>query len=231
MTLTAVDPVTGQRYYSPNYVNPRDEIPFVDRLVCPITLSPVDPVRRSIDDKNAHFRHKAKQSWPEDVISDKEYIYNGGMGESKDHFRSKHFICSDEGGKYVTPLWEKQYATTELRIYIPSKNRYRIADVALTLDNPLIKLVVEVQYSQITIHELQERTNDYFEAGWDVQWVFGPKNANRENYLWHKTYINYPAGSIQSSDADDSPRSFPYDAKPSPYTSIRNPTQTQVALL
>jgi hypothetical protein len=245
MTLTAVDPVANQRYYAPAYTNPRDEIPFAERLICPIANVPVICVKQGhrLDGYvSAHFRRPSRSDWPSDVIEDSEYRYNGGLGESRDHLLTKDFICHGEGGVSISPYWDFRYATTELRIFIPSKNRYRIADVAL--DNPVGgKLVVEVQYSPITIHELQERTDDYTDAGWNVQWVFGPKNQSESLYLWHENALQHPAGVVSPSNKAESQsrqvagnNGFNATSQINNYqsgscSSIRNPTQTQVALL
>lgn len=225
MTLTALDIETGQRYYGPCFANPKDEIPFSQRLVNPITLEPVMSVRRGHRGHgivSAHFRCFKRQSWPEDVIEDTEYLYNGSVGESAEHMLTKEMICSQ--GQIISPLWEHPFATTELRVWIPFRNRYRIADVAIEL--PGLKMVVEVQYSKITIHELQERSNDYFEAGYDVHWVFGPSNQSAELLLWHENYIKYPAvlaakKPVTASDTGSS-------SKPQ---SIRHTTQAQMALI
>lgn len=237
MTLTAVDPVTGKRYYSADYINPKDQIPFYERLICPITNSPVNCYvehSRSVKDGKtivtAHFKRPGNKPWPEDLIEDDEYLKYGRIGESAEHRETKHLIRSNKGGLLFDALWDESYATTELRIPIPSKNKYRIADVAL--DSPGRKLVVEVQFSPISIHDLMERTDDYLDAGWDIHWAFGPKNSSQEKIQWHVDYIKYKPVIIQTvaeSSAERSPT--PYNAKSSPYGSIRNATQAQVALL
>lgn len=194
MTLTAIDPIKKTRFWAPGYVDIRNQLPKDIKLVCPITESPVIPISRGRRKDGvaitAHFRKLSGYGeWPEDVLWDEEYVYNGRFGESIEHLRTKEMIVSS--GNDLFDFWDSKYATTELRVWIPSKHRFRIADVAY--DGPDYKMVVEVQYSKITTDELQQRTEDYFEAGWDVQWVFGPKNLGGQCEEWHENFIKYPA--------------------------------------
>jgi len=191
MTICAVNPDTGERFLSSRMSDPRGEIKDWQSLVDPITFSPVLPVTRHFRKAGivrAHFRVERSAQWPSDVIADSEYINRaGGVGESMEHLVTKEKILSY--APEIDPALIPAIGTTELRIAIPGKGKYRIADVAFDLG--YTKFVFEVQYSPITTNELTERTDDYFKAGCEVQWVFGPKNQSTELEQWHESFIGF----------------------------------------
>jgi hypothetical protein len=193
MTITAINSKTGARVTSIGVKDPRQEISGWQDLIDPISLAPVHPVRRHFRKGSivqSFFRVERTAQWPSDVIKDSEYINSaGGIGESLEHLTTKVSVISM--AHQIDPDLQQGLGTTELRIPIPGKSKYRIADVAFDLGHTIF--VFEVQYSPITTNELTERTDDYFRAGCEVQWIFGPKNQKPEIEQWHESFIGFSA--------------------------------------
>jgi hypothetical protein len=194
MALTAIDS-EGTRFYGPNYSDPKTEIVCKGQLLHPITLTPVTCVRRGTKSTGkqvrAHFRLSDTDClWPDDVILDDEYMRAGRLNESIEHLTTK-ILVMEEWGINISSAWDVNLATTEYRIWMPNHERYRIADVALITVST--SLVVEVQYSPITVQSLRDRSDDYIRAGFDIQWIFGPANHKDVLRDWHEDYLKSPA--------------------------------------
>ncbi len=155
-----------------------------DQLVCPISGWPVFPRRgHSRGEKTRvrqHFCVKAPAeacTWPEEVHWDPEIgtIRNGVNrvgGESWEHLEAKALVASllEKMAPEGTVIFEK-------RIQV-SKDRYRIADVAIELPCGLTE-VHEVQLAGITQQEMERRTDDYAAAGCPAHWWLGKDTADR----------------------------------------------------
>lgn len=192
MTLTAIRPSTGQRVCIVGMTNPREQIPNWQELVCPITGAEVVPVSRHTRTGSAvmaHFRKKTIAPWPSDVLEDCEY----SRAESVEHVVGKMYIAKT--AQSFEPQCTPERAVFEERIYIPRKNKYRIADVCFHTGE--LTIVHEIQLSKISIDELTERTEDYKDAGCDVQWHFGKAFAGREYDDWHRRMLGFDAGYIR----------------------------------
>jgi len=217
MTISAINSKTGERVTSIGVKDPRQEIPDWQYLVDPISLAHVSPVRRHFRKGSvvqSFFRVERAAVWPSDVIRDDEYLNaSGGIGESLEHLTSKALILAS--AHQIDPDLRQELGTTELRIPIPGKSKYRIADVAFDLG--YVIFVFEVQYSPITTNELTERTDDYFRAGCEVQWIFGPKNQKPEIEQWHESFIGFSAmfayPSTNRTEALRGEHSYTSDAK------------------
>ena len=97
--------------------------------------------------------------------------------ESYEHIFFKNLLSRHLGKEfeeYLNAQAQPEYAVHEVR---------RIADIAFTFPGGWI-VIHEVQLAKITTHDLEARTNDYRDAGYDVVWWIG-KNADTEsNRKW-----------------------------------------------
>jgi len=78
MTFSAIDSETQHRYTVEQLSGLGDsKLDVTQRLICPISLKQVRPVRQYLRqgaNVRAHFRHMGSDiEWPEDVIFDNEY--------------------------------------------------------------------------------------------------------------------------------------------------------------
>ena len=185
MTLTAIHKVTGTRIIAECNGGIRRDYDVGDQLVCPVSGLPVFPRRGHVRGNNSrvrqHFVVKAPagdETWPTNVVFDPELgRKNNGVfrvgGESWEHMESKALVVEllrKEIGPHAEIVFEK-------RIQI-RPDRYRIADVAVIYPSGLVE-VHEVQLASITQSEMQERTDDYAEAGCPAQWWLGKSTADR----------------------------------------------------
>jgi len=185
MTLTAIHKVTGTRIVSLNYRDIRKEYSEWDQLVCPITGLPAffrsAHVRGEGTKVRQHFAVKAAAdgaNWPEDIAWDPELgtTKNGQRrigGESFEHLNSKEYVARElrnEAGPSAVVTFEEVIAVR------PGKRR--IADVAIRYPSGFME-VHEVQLASITKEEIQERTDDYAEAGIPAFWWIGKSTADR----------------------------------------------------
>ena len=185
MTLTAIHKVTGTRITAEAEGNIRQDYDEWDQLVCPVSGLPVFPRRGHVRGEKSrvrqHFVVKApagEANWPEDVVWDPELgreskgIRRVG-GESWEHMESKALVAEllrEEIGPHAEIVFEKK---VQIR-----PDKYRIADVAAVYPSGLVE-IHEVQLAGITSSEMQERTDDYAEAGCPAQWWLGKSTADR----------------------------------------------------
>lgn len=185
MTLTAIHKVTGTRITAEAEGNIRQDYDEWDQLVCPVSGLPVFPRRGHVRGNKSrvrqHFVVKApagEANWPEDVVWDPELGHERkGVrrvgGESWEHMESKALVVEllrKEIGPHAEIVFEH-------RIQI-RPGRCRIADVAVIYPSGLVE-AHEVQLASITQSEMQERTDDYAEAGCPAQWWLGKSTADR----------------------------------------------------
>ncbi len=140
----------------------------------------------------AHFRRKTEVSWPEDVLPDCEY----SKAESLEHVIGKMTVAKHAYN--IEPQCVPEKAVFEERIFIPRKNKYRIADVAFHVSG--LTIVHEIQLSKISIDELTERTEDYKSAGCDVQWHFGKAFDSPDYDAWHVEMLQFHSCDIRFSN-------------------------------
>jgi hypothetical protein len=202
MTLTAINTRTGERICALDYKDVRTEIGSdALALQCPITGGPIIPVRphtRKGSLVTGHFRLRGEFEPPDNVIIDPEYfrVKEGGgvtAGESLDHQNGKVFI--KENIHEIDPACEPALCEFERRVYLPDRDKYRIIDVSFELPCGII-LAHEVQLASITPDQLEERTNDYWQCGIEVQWWFGKAAATHPNKDWHAEKIGQPARTL-----------------------------------
>lgn len=86
--------------------------------------------------------------------------------------------------KYLEKQTRKYGAQIVIEYPIPQIGEHgRIADVAALYPNGYV-LIYECQLASITTNELERRTNDYEEAGFDVEWWFGKAADIPANNNW-----------------------------------------------
>ena len=185
MSLTAIHKVTGTRFTAEPQGDIRQEYDDWDQLVCPISGLPVFPRRGHMRGNRSrvrqHFVVKApagEANWPADVVWDPELgsERKGARrvgGESWEHMESKAFVAE----LLRKEVGAKAEIVFEQRVQIRA-GKYRIADVAVKYPCGLLE-VHEVQLAGITQSEMEERTDDYAEAGCPAQWWLGKSTADR----------------------------------------------------
>lgn len=197
--FTAIDLKNNETIFVGNYE-------FLDlkekQLVDPIYYQEVYPRRgheRTYNGQQffvrSHFVSKSVNVLtepPEDVIFDPEYIYKRKgnpyytVGESEEHIQGKEFIAEFIKNE-VYPELEGRKIVYEYRLWIPSKNKYRIIDVAMLF--PFGGLIAfECQLSQISFNDFEERYYDYQSTGTDSYWFFGSKAYTDAitTFLYHR---------------------------------------------
>lgn len=186
MTLTAIHKVTGTRIIAEHDGDIRKDYDEWDQLVCPVSGLPVFPRRGHLRGEKSRVRQHfvvkapaAEGTWPEEVVFDPEFgtesrdgIRRVG-GESWEHMESKA-LAAELLRKEVGPTAEIIF---EKRIQI-RPDKYRIADVAVVYPSGMLE-AHEIQLAAITKSEIQERTDDYAEAGCAAQWWLGKNTADR----------------------------------------------------
>lgn len=192
MTLTAIRKNTGERISLVGIDKPRQEINW-EGCFCPVTDLPVIPVTagfRNGSKVTSHWRVKGKPAWLDNTLPDNEYGRDIGnhlrLGESIYHMEGK-LVLLKEAHK-LDPDCTPSLGCLEYRIWMPNREKYRIADVAFIFPSGLIS-VYEIQLADIGITELTDRTLDYFEAGVDVQWCFGESMFKDTTIDWHQDII------------------------------------------
>lgn len=76
-----------------------------------------------------------------------------------------------------------EYANAKIEIEVPIPEARRVADVMATFPMGW-RVAHEIQLSSITTRGLQERTNDYSNAGIDVVWWLGKSADTPANRRW-----------------------------------------------
>lgn len=177
MPFTAIDTTTGQRIDITKIQYPR-KVLTAGKIVCPVCGSPMF-IRGGQPNLRTHFVHNKGRE-------DCEYaIYS--RGETPEHLAAKLAIRDN------LALWFSEYdiATPEIEVTIPEVKHahHRIADVMFTFPSGW-RVAHEVQLASITLESLQQRTEDYAEAGVDVFWWFG-REALRQRGVQEWSMDNY----------------------------------------
>lgn len=190
MPFIGIDKESGERVNILDYANPRAELK-PRSLVCRhcgedfyIRGSVAHAVR-------AHFVHKStvecdasKRAHPEtpEHLFFKEHLY-------------RHLVAEIE---------EYTNCTTAIEYGIPEAGLHgRTADVAILFPNGWI-VCHEIQLAPISLEDLNQRTEDYRDAGADVIWWFGGQADTETNRNWAEETI----GASYSLDFDYIPESY-----------------------
>ena len=167
MPLTAKD-ASGNRVYSIDFDSAHEirDTYKSGSLQCRFCDETVFPRQRG--NSIVHFFHKRKCS------TQLEH-----HPESIEHLMGKAALA-DHLGKQT-----RKYNTQIVIEYpIPQVGEHgRIADVAALYPNGYV-LIYECQLASITTNELERRTNDYEEAGFDIEWWFGKAADIQANNNW-----------------------------------------------
>jgi len=160
----AEDRTTGERVDINDYSDPKSQLIKGD-LLCPFCKSTM-----IINDgliRRAYFSHKG--ACPLD-----DYARHP---ESLEHLYLKKYIADTVGKEfesYVNSVAHFEYIIEEAK---------RIADIVFEFPNGWL-IAHEIQLSAITTGELQQRTEDYRNAGVDVIWWLGKSADTETNREW-----------------------------------------------
>jgi len=171
MPFIALDTQTNQRIDITTIEHPRLVLKK-EHLVCQLChksmLIKAGMVRQ------AHFAHIATTCTPEYEVHP----------ESQAHRDAKAFLAEHLRISF------KEYTNAEIAYEVPIPEVRRVADL-LALFPMGWRVAHEIQLASITTDELQQRTDDYEQAGIDVVWWLG-KSANTEtNRTWCEKTFGY----------------------------------------
>lgn len=128
--------------------------------------------------------------------------------ESPTHREAKRFLATHLQEQF------QEYSGTSITYEVPIAEVMRIADLLATFPTGW-RVAHEVQLASITTQQLQERTNDYSQAGIDVVWWLGKSANTPANRNWsrevfgHAFVLNIPNNSAEQiaitvyADSDD----------------------------
>jgi len=102
--------------------------------------------------------------------------------ESPDHLRFKRKVAEHLKNEV------QEYSNAKIEYEYPIMEIMRIADVMMIFPNGWL-VAHEIQLSYISEQDLQERTEDYLDAGIDVIWWLGKRANNETNRNWCRENI------------------------------------------
>lgn len=165
MPLIGKHVLTGERLDITTVESPRSIWKPGD-VICPLCGEPM--IVKSGLIKIPHFAHK--------VTCNTDYRSHP---ESAEHIAGKLFVA-EQIEKHVAQ-WD--YVGHVVEFEYPVREVKRIIDVALLFPSGWI-VAHEVQLANITVEDLEERTNDYARAGVDVVWWLGKRANTPSNREW-----------------------------------------------
>ena len=165
MGLIAKQKSTNRRLNIFDYKEPRKEI-NKDDIECHVYGG--DLVIKSGMMRIKHFAHKPSAPCKCDYAR---------HPESYEHIFFKNLLSRSLGEEF------EEYLYAEAQLEFPVHEVRRIADIAFTFPGGWV-VVHEVQLCQITTHDLEARTNDYRDAGYDVVWWVGNNADTESNRKW-----------------------------------------------
>lgn len=163
MPFIALDKNTGERIVVTGLVSPREELRG-KHLECQLCGGRM--YLRGGKDVQFHFYHHR--------VCTSNYKTNP---ETPHHIAGKFYIAEN-----ILPQLN-DYANFKPKYEVPIPEVMRVADVLLEF-NMGWRIAHEIQLSSIGVEELNQRTNDYLQAGIDVLWWFGKSADNRTNRDW-----------------------------------------------
>ncbi|MCW8891236.1 MAG: competence protein CoiA family protein [Sedimenticola sp.] len=165
MGLAAKNKITGEIIYIYECADPRSELKK-DELEC--HLCGGELIIKAGFTRIKHFAHKPNS--PCSCDYDRH-------PESYEHLFFKRLLASEIGKEY------REYLGAKPRLEYPIHEVKRIADIVFEFPNGWL-VAHEVQLSSITIEDLENRTNDYRNAGIDIIWWLGKSADTRKNREW-----------------------------------------------
>lgn len=165
MGLVAKNKHTGDSIYIYEYENPRKEL-NKDDLEC--HLCGGELIIKSGLIRIKHFSHK-----PDSPCSC-DYDRHP---ESYEHLFFKKLLSTELGNEF------HEYLNIKPKLEYPIHEVKRIADIVFEFPSGWL-VAHEIQLSQITIEELEKRTNDYRNAGVDIIWWLGHRADTQHNRKW-----------------------------------------------
>jgi len=164
MPFIAVDQ-QSKRVDITDYQRPKIELSDQD-LFCPYCH--IDFIIVSGEKVASHFRHKQECQNPIAAA----YF----SGETEEHRQAKTFIKQ----QFIKEL--RNYTRLRPELEVLAEPASRIADVMISYPFGY-RQAIEIQLSRVSLENIQERTEDYFQAGIDVFWLLGPEA--REERIVH----------------------------------------------
>jgi len=165
MGFVAKNKNTGKHINIFDYKNPRKELIRSD-LEC--HLCGGELIIKAGLERVKHFSHK-----PDSPCSC-DYDRHP---ESYEHLFFKKLLAEKLGSEF------QEYLGIPPRLEYPIREVKRVADIVFEFPNGWL-IAHEIQLSSITIEDLEDRTNDYRNAGVDVVWWLGKSANTRTNRQW-----------------------------------------------
>jgi competence CoiA-like predicted nuclease len=97
--------------------------------------------------------------------------------ESEEHLEGKRYLK-----EHLAKIFH-EYTAARLEYEVPIREIRRVADLLVVFPNGW-RIAHEVQLAAITPQELEERTDDYAQAGIDVYWWLGGRADTAANHNW-----------------------------------------------
>jgi competence CoiA-like predicted nuclease len=165
MGLVAKNKSTGENVYIFEYANPRLDLKK-DELEC--HLCGGELIIKAGLVRMKHFSHKPNAPCSCDYEK---------HPESYEHLFFKRLISTEIGKEFF------EYLNVKAFLEYPIHEVRRIADIVFEFPNGWL-VAHEIQLSPITTEQLEERTNDYRNAGVDVIWWLGKSADTEVNRRW-----------------------------------------------
>jgi len=185
--LTAIEKKTQKRIVFDDYVNEIEVLRTME-LIDPLFFHPVfarKPHFRKESLVRGHFVSQSKEIEVEsmNLLEDDDYFVIDNdkirINESYEHMEGKKEI-TNYFLKEVLNEYENLKVEYEYRVYIESKDKYRIIDSAIIFPCGSI-IALECQLSAISIKSLLERIRDYDSLNIDSVWFLGKQANTQQN--------------------------------------------------
>jgi competence protein CoiA len=180
MGLVAKNKRTDELIYIFDYKNPRSELKK-DDLVC--HLCGGELIIKAGLVRIKHFSHKPNSPCSCDYER---------HPESEEHLFFKRLIATQLSREF------EEYLNAKPLLEYPVHEVRRVADMVFAFPSGWL-VAHEIQLSSITTEQLEQRTNDYRNAGVDVIWWLGKSADTETNRQW--LYKNY--GECYTLDWDE----------------------------
>jgi competence CoiA-like predicted nuclease len=192
MPFIARDRSTHARIDITRYEKPREILVAAD-IICQFCTQPM--IIRAGMIFRAHFAHKA--------LCPTDYV---GHPESHEHREGKSLVAARLREEIA------EYSTAAIEFEVPIPEVKRIADIMVLFPNGW-RVAHEIQLASLTTETLQQRTEDYLDAGVDLVWWLGKSADTPANRSWCEQYFGYSlridmsvlAGSLTDQQARLSP--------------------------
>lgn len=163
MPFIALDKESRERIDITKVDNPRVTLKS-DRMICQLCEQPM-LIKAGLVIR-PHFAHRAKCT--------SDYAHHP---ESPEHLLCKEMVARGLKEELV------EYIQADIQYEVKVPEVRRVADVMATFPNGW-RVAHEIQLASVSIEDLQQRTDDYAEAGIDVVWWLGKSADTPANRDW-----------------------------------------------